>query len=202
MRFFKSITIPCTVTIDAIIGEAQPKGINLLACNTAAIEDLCQEERDYTGPESQTLLFALTASSEGLAAQHLLELKARLEFLSYTTVATTILAGVFSQRAHAHIHIETDDAFNAVDALMDRAANSLGDLEENGYALASHSSKHYVVSAGTQEELLALQTELATIEGVTLLKKVTCEACGHIFYEQEGYFHEGEYSYCSDCCKW
>jgi NAD-dependent SIR2 family protein deacetylase len=34
------------------------------------------------------------------------------------------------------------------------------------------------------------------------LENATCEACGQQFKKSEGYFDEGEYSYCANCCKW
>jgi hypothetical protein len=165
MKFYKSITIPCTVSIPQVQDAAQAKGITLLACNSADITDLCQEEREYLGPESQTLLFWLHASSEDLASQQLEELTIDLLRLSYV-VGTALLADV--QRSHAHIYIATDSAFNQVSALIDRLGEALSDLED-GYSLACVEGKHFVVSAATQDELGAMKSQLAHIDGVTLL---------------------------------
>lgn len=78
MKFYKTITIPCTVSIPQVQYVARMQGATLLACNDADITDFCQEELEYIGPEFQSLLFWIHASSEGLAEQELERIKTAL----------------------------------------------------------------------------------------------------------------------------
>jgi hypothetical protein len=201
MKFYKAFTIPCTVSIPQVQQTAMLHGATLLACNDADITGLCQEELAYVGPESQSLLFWIHASSEGLAVDQLESIKVALLRQSYV-IGTSVLQQQTSARIHTHITIATDHAMNSVSALLDRLADALTDLEENGYALAGVEKKHYVVSATSEQEMSNLKSELAKIDGVALLQSAICEACGRTFFRDYGYYDEGEYSYCSDCCRW
>lgn len=67
MKFFKQTNLPCTTDIDTVEKIAHEHGAELLACNEAAISDLCPEERDYIGSETQELLFSVNARTSDAA---------------------------------------------------------------------------------------------------------------------------------------
>jgi len=56
-NFYKHFTMPCSVIISQIQRVARKYGCILMAVNDADVNDLCEEENNYIGPESQELLF-------------------------------------------------------------------------------------------------------------------------------------------------
>lgn len=50
----------------------------------------------------------------------------------------------------------------------------------------------------TPEELMIRQRDREKPQE----QPVECEACGKMFLPSSGYYEEGEYSYCPDCCHW
>jgi hypothetical protein len=70
--FYQSCQVPCSKSIPQVVEIARnQENIILIACNGAAIEDLCSDELLYTGPEPQDLLFKIPALSNSHASQKL-----------------------------------------------------------------------------------------------------------------------------------